>query len=98
MQWDPYIRHGYRAQLNSFTECFRLLFHLHNESVNTWSHMLPGLYFLILFLAIDYWALQLSFQVQLPVILAIQKYVAGTAECLIFSVSLYALFLTPRST
>lgn len=86
MQWDPYIRHGYRTQLNSFPKCFWLLFYLHNESINTWSHILPGIYFLALLLAIDHWALQFPFQVPLPDLFAIQAYVAGTAGCLIFSV------------
>lgn len=87
MQWDPYISHGYRTQLNSFKECFRSLFYLHNESVNIWSHILPGLYFLALLLAIDYWALELPFQAPLSDIIAVQAYVAATVGCLMFSVS-----------
>lgn len=93
MQWDPYISYGYRTQLNSFRECFRSLFYVHNESVNIWSHTLPGLYFLALLLAIDYWALELPFQAPLPDIIAIQSYVAATAGCLFFSVSLYVNFI-----
>ncbi|KAB8072368.1 hemolysin-III related-domain-containing protein [Aspergillus leporis] len=92
MQWDTYILHGYRAQLNSFERCFWSLFYLHNESVNTWSHLVPGLYFLILLLAIDYWITQVPLEVPVVDIVAIQTYVAGTAGCLIFSVTAYILF------
>ncbi|OJJ96373.1 hypothetical protein ASPACDRAFT_34852 [Aspergillus aculeatus ATCC 16872] len=90
MQWDPYIKHGYRAQLNSFRRCFWSLFHLHNESVNTWSHILPGVYFLVILLAIDYWIAPLPFEVPLSDILAVQTYVAGTAGCLVFSATFHA--------
>jgi adiponectin receptor len=90
MQWDTYILHGYRAQLNSFERCFWSLFYLHNESVNTWSHLVSGLYFLILLLAIDYWITQVPLEVPVVDIVAIQTYVAGTAGCLIFSVSFYS--------
>ena len=90
MQWDPYIQRGYRTQLNSFKRCFWSLFYLHNESINTWSHVLAGIYFLAVLLATDYWIAQLGLNVPLPDIIAIQTYVAGTAGCLIFSVSLSA--------
>lgn len=88
MQWDPFIQRGYRTQLNSFKRCFWSLFYLHNESINTWSHVLAGIYFLAVLLATDYWIAQLGLKVPLSDILAIQTYVAGTAGCLIFSVSL----------
>lgn len=91
MQSDPYILHGYRGQLDSYGQCFWSLFYLHNESVNTWSHIIPGMYFLTLLLAIDYWIIQLPLEVPVMDILAIQTYVAGTAGCLIFSVSFRCL-------
>ncbi|PWY93122.1 HlyIII-domain-containing protein [Aspergillus sclerotioniger CBS 115572] len=90
MQWDPYIQHGYRTQLNSFRQCFWSLFYMHNESINTWSHILPGIYFLMILLAIDYWIAQLPFKVPLSDMLAIQTYVAGTAGCLVFSATFHA--------
>lgn len=86
IQWDPYIQHGYRTQLNSFKQCFLSLFYMHNESVNTWSHIVLEISFLILLLAIDYWIAQLPFKVPFSDMLAIQSYVAGTAGCLVFSV------------
>jgi adiponectin receptor len=88
MQWDPYILHGYRAQLDSFEQFFWSCLYLHNDSVNTWSDLIPGMYFLTLLLAIDYWTIQLPLEVPVMDILAIQTYVAGTVGCLIFSVSL----------
>ncbi|KAL3482072.1 hemolysin-III related-domain-containing protein [Aspergillus californicus] len=90
MQRDPYITQGYRRQSNSYQKCFWSLFYLHNESVNTWSHILPGLYFLVLLFAIDHWALQIPFHAPLSDIFAIQAYVTGTAGCLIFSAAFHA--------
>ncbi|EIT82074.1 hemolysin-III related-domain-containing protein [Aspergillus flavus] len=89
MQWDPYIQHGYRTQLNSFKQCFLSLFYMHNESVNTWSHIVLEISFLILLLAIDYWIAQLPFKVPFSDMLAIQSYVAGTAGCLVFSAAFH---------
>ena len=87
MQFDPYIMHWYRPQLDSFEECFWSLFYLHNESINTWSHILPGAYFVALLPVVEYWVSHIPFDVSLADVLAIQSYIAGTAGCLIFSVS-----------
>lgn len=87
MQLDPYIMYWYRPQLDSFEECFWSLFYLHNESINTWSHLLPGVYFIALLVMVEYWVSHLPFDVTLTDVLAIQTYIAGTAGCLIFSVS-----------
>lgn len=89
MQLDPYIRRGYRNQLNSFRRCFWSLFYLNNETVNIWSHALPGISFLDILLATDYWIAQSGPQVKASDLLAIQSYVAGDTGCLIFSVSLF---------
>ncbi|KAI9039418.1 hemolysin-III family protein [Aspergillus affinis] len=90
MQLDPYIMHWYRPQLDSFEDCFWSLFYLHNESINTWSHLLPGTYFVTLLLAVEYWVSHLPFDVTLADVLAIQSYIAGTAGCLIFSAVFHA--------
>ncbi|PLB52249.1 HlyIII-domain-containing protein [Aspergillus steynii IBT 23096] len=90
MQLDPYIVHWYRPQLDSFEECFWSLFYLHNESINTWSHLLPGAYFVALLLMVEYWVSHLPFNVTLADVLAIQTYIAGTAGCLIFSAVFHA--------
>ena len=54
MKVDPYIKRGYRRELNSFTDCFWSLFYPHNELVNTWSHLLPAMCYLPLLLGIDF--------------------------------------------
>lgn len=92
MQTDPYIRHGYRPELKSFRECCRSLFYPHNEFMNTWSHLLPALFFLGLVLAADYPVLYGPAQVSWIDNLAIQMYVAGTAGCLFLSVGVSSLF------
>ncbi|KAF2689044.1 HlyIII-domain-containing protein [Lentithecium fluviatile CBS 122367] len=48
MQVDPRIRRGYRDELKSFRTCFLSLFYVHNEFVNVWSHLLPGIVHLAL--------------------------------------------------
>ncbi|KAF1845089.1 hemolysin-III channel protein-like protein Izh2 [Cucurbitaria berberidis CBS 394.84] len=42
MRGDPYIKTGYRRQLDSVYRCVSSLLYLHNEWVNVWSHLLPG--------------------------------------------------------
>ncbi|KAA8642799.1 hemolysin-III family protein [Aspergillus tanneri] len=90
MQWDPYIVHGYRPQLGSFEDCFWSLFYLHNEFINTWSHLLPGLYFMALLVMAEYWISYVPLDVAFSDILAIQMYMAGSAGCLIFSAAFHA--------
>jgi hypothetical protein len=43
-----HIIRSYRAQTNSFRVCYYSLWHFHNETVNTWSHLLMGIFFTIL--------------------------------------------------
>lgn len=43
MQVDPLIQRGYRHELKSISRCFVSLLHLHNETVNIWSHLLPAM-------------------------------------------------------
>ena len=89
MQADPHIKYGYRAESNSFLECFWSLFYFHNEFVNIWSHLLPAFFFLTLLLVTDY---EIRYGLD-PVSgmdsLVVQIYVAGTATCLLLSVSHY---------
>lgn len=42
---NSYIHHGYVMENNSFKECFDSLFYLHNETVNIYTHLIPGLTF-----------------------------------------------------
>jgi len=43
MQEDRYIKTGYRLPLGSVHGCALSLLYLHNEWVNAWSHLLPGM-------------------------------------------------------
>lgn len=43
---SPFIRSGYRPESNSAHACFTSWLYLHNETVNIYSHLLPGILFL----------------------------------------------------
>lgn len=43
---NNYILHGYRPISNSARACFNSWKYLHNETVNIYSHLIPGLFFL----------------------------------------------------
>lgn len=86
MQGDPLIRRGYRKAQDSFMECFRSLFYLHNESVNTWSHLLAGACFLVLVFNSQY-AIPAGIEVSAADKNMILLYNLGTVGCLFFSVS-----------
>ena len=92
MQGDPYIRGGYRKQLNSLTECFESLFYLHNESVNIWSHLLGGVFFFALLLTADYSIFHTVPEIALSDAVAVQFYLAGATGCLFLSVSIVPVF------
>ncbi|KAL9123678.1 MAG: hypothetical protein Q9217_006914, partial [Psora testacea] len=87
MQSDPYIRRGYRRQLDSFSACFQSIFYLHNESVNIWSHILPTLFYLSVLLATDYSILHNGANLSTIDNTVIQTYVAGSIACLSFSLT-----------
>lgn len=87
MQGDPLIQRGYRRQSDSFRACFWSLFYSHNELINVWSHLLPGIFFLGLLLTADYSALLGGVEISVGDRLMIQIYVAGVAGCLFLSVS-----------
>jgi adiponectin receptor len=46
-QDNEFICHGYRPVSNSTHACFASLFSLHNETVNIYSHLIPGILFLV---------------------------------------------------
>lgn len=86
-QGDPLIRRGYRRQSDSFRACFWSLFYTHNELINMWSHLLPGVFFLGLLLTANYSSLLGGVEISAGDRLMIQIYVAGVTGCLFFSVS-----------
>ncbi|OKL61125.1 hypothetical protein UA08_03091 [Talaromyces atroroseus] len=46
-QDNEFILHGYRSVSNSTTACFSSWLYLHNETVNIYSHLVPGIAFLV---------------------------------------------------
>ena len=86
MQCDPYIRGGYRPQLDSFIACFQSIFYLHNESVNIWSHIISALIYLSEPLLFGYSNLPEGVAFSTADTALIRTYVAGCLACLIFSV------------
>lgn len=88
MQSDPYIRRGYRKQLDSFTACAQSIFYLHNESVNIWTHLLPTLFYVVVLLLTDYSTFHNGIKLSPPDNAALHAYIAGAIACLTFSVGL----------
>lgn len=43
---SPFIIHGYRPESNSAHACFASWLYLHNETINIYTHLLPGIVFL----------------------------------------------------
>ena len=89
MQVDPYIRSGYRRQLNSFPACFSSLFYAHNDLVNTWSHLLPALFYFAILVGIERGASPRQAQNMRPEegLRVTSLYATGTGICLLLSVS-----------
>lgn len=85
MRNDPYIRHGYRAQMNSWYDCFWSIFYSHNESVNIWSHLVPAMCHLVLLLYLDFWISYNGIKISRVDSSIFQLYIACTAGCDILS-------------
>ena len=98
MQIDPYIRHGYRKQSSSFRKCYESLFYLHNETVNIWSHLIVGLFFVSFLLATDYSIFRDCPQISTFDTWAVQSFLAGATGCLFLSVSNTYIINHPRSS
>ena len=86
MQCDPYIKYGYRRPQNSSRACFWSLFYAHNELVNTWSHLLPACFFLLLLLVSDCSIFYEAAHISRADIAIVHMYICGTTVCLYLSV------------
>lgn len=94
MQIDPHIRRGYRRELNSFYACLRSLFYLHNELINTWSHLIPALAYLAILMGYDVRIFHYDLKDSTTCLAdwtTVQIYVMGTMICLGLSVSDYCV-------
>ena len=49
---NEYIHNGYVRETNSYKEIMKSLTYLHNESVNIYTHLLPGIFCLLLILGV----------------------------------------------
>ena len=85
MKSDPYIKFGYRRQLNSFRGCFLSLFYLHNEFVNVWSHLLPAIAYLVSLAKLDVYIFDSGFTVPATDMFVFQLCIICTAFCLLLS-------------
>lgn len=81
MRIDPYIKHGYRPQSNSFYDCFWSLFYSHNEFVNIWSHLVPACCHLALLLVLDVWISHSDVKVSRADSAIFQLYISCTVGC-----------------
>ena len=87
MQKDVYITRGYRPEKNSFRGCYDSLWYLHNQTVNVWSHLLTGIFILLLFLWSSLPVLHGEYVFSAGDLWALQSYLLGAIACLFFSVS-----------
>ena len=81
MKKDPYIKHGYRPQSNSFYDCFWSLFYSHNETFNIWSHLVPACCHLALLLVLDVWISHSDIKVSRADSAVFQLYILCTVGC-----------------
>jgi len=96
-QWrteNPWILSGYRPISNSIRDCLKSLLYLHNESVNIYTHLIPGLLLLsLLFFTGDYIFIikypKASFNDRIIFI----SFLSGATICFIIS-SIYHTFMS----
>lgn len=88
---NHYILSGYRPILPSYTHSLLSLFHLHNESVNIWSHLLGAIVFLSLSLYL-YLIIHPRFPTATTAdVYAFGAFFAGAFLCLGMSATFHAL-------
>lgn len=93
MRGDPYIKTGYRRQLDSVYLCVLSLLYLHNEWVNVWSHLLPGtVHSLVLAKECNDFSKRWNDERYLDQVVVFQ-YIVSCILCLLFSVSRVMTFL-----
>lgn len=101
MQQCPFIERAYRKQQDSFYGCFESLWYMHNESVNIWSHLIVGVFFLTMAIWAALPSLHGGYAFKRADLLGLQSYLVGAAICCLLSVSTLlfsqALIHTPES-
>ena len=86
MRQDHLITRAYRKQQDSFRGCFESLFYIHNETVNIWSHLGTGIFFLALATWAAFPALHGGHAFATSDLRALQTYLVGATICCMFSV------------
>jgi adiponectin receptor len=87
MRSDPYIQTGYRRCLHSVYHCLLSLLYLHNEWVNVWSHLFPGVVHTLV-LAKESYSFSKQWDEERCVDqIFVWQYITSCILCLLFSVS-----------
>lgn len=81
---NEHILSGYIRETNSLKECFLSLFYLHNESVNVYTHLIPGICFLFVMI-FDKFAVTVFETTTLMDYLIIDLFFFGACTCLTLS-------------
>jgi adiponectin receptor len=90
MRSDPYIQTGYRRCLHSVYHCLLSLLYLHNEWVNVWSHLFPGVVHTLV-LAKESYSFSKQWDEERCVDqIFVWQYITSCILCLLFSVSCIA--------
>ncbi|KAJ1989584.1 hypothetical protein H4R33_002003 [Dimargaris cristalligena] len=89
MQDNMYILTGYRPPLQSYKQCFRSLFYLHNETGNVYSHLLGALLFLGFGGLAAGFMVQHQSTVQWLDVMVMFIFIAGAVACLSLSTTFH---------
>lgn len=90
-QDNHYIVSGYRPESASFAKSFASLGYLHNESVNIFSHLIPGVGFVFLAFALYKVVVPRYESITQGDVLAFACFFAGAAFCLGMSATYHAI-------
>lgn len=85
------ITHGYRRINASWRASLRSLTYLHNESVNIYSHLIPGLAFIVLQIALGVWVSKKYPEAVFGDYFALAVFMLSATVCLMFSASYHTL-------
>ncbi|KAL6942471.1 hypothetical protein ACO0QE_003646 [Hanseniaspora vineae] len=89
---NEYIITGYVRETNNFIKTFQSLFYLHNESVNIYTHLIPGLIFLgIVFLSLDNLVVPIHNTTGVTDYMMFNLFFAGVFTCLLMSSTFHCL-------
>ena len=66
LQENEYIKNGYVINCTSFKKALRCLFKFHNETINTWTHLLGSIFFIFLIFYTLFFII--DFNIQLDII------------------------------